>query len=177
MAKVRVATAWLGGCSGCHMSFLDLDEQLLTLAPLIDIVYGPLVDAKEFPENVDVALIEGAVIAEENRELLQEVRKNSKIVVAFGDCAVTGNVPGMRNQYGREAVLELAYLGPNVFQPQIPSKVITPLVKRVQPIHKEIEVDVFIPGCPPSADRIFYVLSELLAGRIPRLEGDLATFG
>jgi NAD-reducing hydrogenase small subunit len=177
MAKVRVATAWLGGCSGCHMSFLDLDERLVELAPAIEIVYGPLVDPKEYPENVDVALIEGSIIAEENRELLLEVRKNTKIVIAFGDCAVTGNVPSMRNQFGREAVLEHAYLGSSVVQAQIPSQVVSPLVRRVQPIHTAIKVDAYIPGCPPSPDRIYYALSELLAGRLPKLEGDLATFG
>src|SRR5512141_999818 len=103
MAKVRVATAWLGGCSGCHMSFLDLDEKLVELAPAIDIVYGPLVDAKAFPENVDVALIEGAICATEHQHLLKQIRQNTKILVALGDCAVTSNVPGMRNYVGREA--------------------------------------------------------------------------
>ena len=127
MAKVRVATAWLGGCSGCHMSFLDLDEKLIDLAALIEIVWGPLVDPKEYPKDVDVALIEGAVILEENRELLHEIRKNSKLVLALGDCAITGNVPGMRNQFGRESVLEYAYLAPTVVQAQIHRRVrITP---------------------------------------------------
>jgi len=177
MAKVRVATAWLGGCSGCHMSFLDLDEKLIDLAALIEIVWGPLVDPKEYPKDVDVALIEGAVILEENRELLHEIRKNSKLVLALGDCAITGNVPGMRNQFGRESVLEYAYLAPTVVQAQIPSQIVSPLVKRVLPIHKEVKVDAFIPGCPPSADRIYYALSELLAGRLPKLEGALGTFG
>lgn len=177
MAKVRVATAWLGGCSGCHMSFLDLDEKLVDLASLIDIVWGPLVDPKEFPENVDVTLVEGSIITDENRELLHTIRKNSKIVIALGDCAITGNVPGMRNQFGREAVLEYAYLAPTVTQPQIPSQIVSPLVKRVLPIHTEIMVDAFVPGCPPDAGRIFYALSELLAGRIPKFEGAMGTFG
>ncbi len=177
MAKVRVATAWLGGCSGCHMSFLDLDEKLIELAPLIDIVWGPLVDPKEFPKDVDVALIEGSVIVEENRELLHEIREKSKLVLALGDCAITGNVPGMRNQFGREAALEYAYLSPGVVQAQVPSEVVSPLVSRVLPIHKEIKVDAFIPGCPPSAERIYFALSELLAGRLPKLEGAMGTFG
>jgi NAD-reducing hydrogenase small subunit len=177
MAKVRVATAWLGGCSGCHMSFLDLDEKLVELAPLIDIVWGPLVDPKEYPKDVDVALIEGAVILEENRELIHVIRANSKLVLALGDCAITGNVPGMRNQFGRESVLDYAYLAPTVVQAQVPRQVVSPLVQRVQPIHKEIKVDAFIPGCPPSADRIYYAISELLAGRLPKLEGAMGTFG
>ncbi|MEX1021116.1 MAG: hypothetical protein WDZ49_15765 [Litorilinea sp.] len=59
--KIRLATAWLGGCSGCHMSFLDLDELLIDLAEMVDLVYSPIADVKEFPENVDVTLVEGAV--------------------------------------------------------------------------------------------------------------------
>jgi NAD-reducing hydrogenase small subunit len=177
MAKVRVATAWLGGCSGCHMSFLDLDEKLVELAPLIDIVWGPLVDPKEYPKDVDVALVEGAVILEENRELIHLIRENSRLVLALGDCAITGNVPGMRNQFGRESVLDYADTTSGVLQAQIPRQVVSPLVERVLPIHKEIKVDAFIPGCPPSADRIYYALSELLAGRLPKLEGAMGTFG
>ena len=66
MSKLRLATAWLGGCSGCHMSFLDLGEQLIELSDSLELVYGPLVDAKQFPEAVDLALIEGAVANFEN---------------------------------------------------------------------------------------------------------------
>ena len=177
MAKVRIGTAWLGGCSGCHMSFLDLDEKLIDLADKIEIVYGPLVDAKEFPENVDVAIIEGAIAAEEHEELIQKVRKNSKILVALGDCAVTSNVPGMRNFVGREAATKRAYVELAAYQPQIPGEVVSPLVKRVQPLHSHVKVDVFVPGCPPNADRILYVVSELLAGRMPEMIGEMATFG
>ncbi len=177
MAKVRIATAWLGGCSGCHMSVLDLDEKLVELAPAIEIVYGPLVDAKEYPENVDVALIEGAVAAEEHQHLLKKIRQNTKILVALGDCAVTSNVPGMRNQVGKETALKRAYFELAAAQPQIPGEVVTPLVKTVHPLHNEVKVDVFVPGCPPSAERIYHVLGELLAGRVPKLVGEQVTFG
>ncbi len=177
MAKARIATAWLGGCAGCHMSVLDLDEKLVELAPAIDIVYGPLVDAKEYPEGVDVAIIEGSVAAEEHQHLLKRIRERTKIVVALGDCAVTSNVPGMRNYVGKEAALDRAYLELAGSQPQIPGQVITALTDSVQPIHTEIKVDVFVPGCPPSAERIYFVLAELLAGRVPKLEGELAKFG
>lgn len=177
MGKVRVATAWLGGCAGCHMSVLDLDEKLVELAPAIEIVYGPLVDAKEYPENVDVALIEGSVAAEEHEHLLRQIRERTKILVALGDCAVTGNVPGMRNLLGKEPALSRAYLELATFQPQIPGESITPLAELVSPLHHIVKVDVFVPGCPPSAERIYYVLGGLLAGRMPKLRGEQLTFG
>src|SRR5512141_3041006 len=108
---IRVATAWLGGCSGCHMSFLDLDEALVDLAGRIDVVYGPLVDATEVPEGIDLALIEGAVANEENLELAHTLRARSGLVVSLGDCAVTGNVTAMRNPLGDpQAVLHRVYV-------------------------------------------------------------------
>ncbi len=100
MAKAKVATIWLDGCSGCHMSFLDIDERLLLLAERADLVYGCLVDAKEFPEGVDVTLVEGAVSSTEDLRKIREVRARSRVVVSLGDCAVTSNVPGMRNPFG-----------------------------------------------------------------------------
>ena len=88
--KARVATVWLGGCSGCHMSFLDMDEFLFDFAERATLVYSPIADVKEFPEDVDVTLVEGAIANEDNLELAKQVRENSKVVVSFGDCAVTG---------------------------------------------------------------------------------------
>ena len=99
MSKARVATLWLDGCSGCHMSLLDMDERLLELAGKIDVVFSPLVDQKEFPENVDVALVEGAVSSDEDLEKIQKVRARSRLLVSLGDCAVTANIPSMRNPF------------------------------------------------------------------------------
>src|ERR1041385_8697574 len=89
MERLRIATVWFGGCSGCHMSFLDLDEALIDLAQKIHLVYSPIVDTKEYPKNVDVVLIEGAVCNEEHLELAYRIRARTKVVVALGDCAVT----------------------------------------------------------------------------------------
>jgi len=74
MSKLKVATVWLDGCSGCHMSFLDMDERILELAKLIDVVYSPLVDAKDFPDEVDIALVEGAVASEDDEKKIKKVR-------------------------------------------------------------------------------------------------------
>ncbi|MCU0241250.1 MAG: oxidoreductase [Vicinamibacteria bacterium] len=171
-AKARVATAWLGGCSGCHMSFLDLDERLIDLAPHIELVFSPIVDTKEFPENVDVTLVEGAVANVDNLALIRQIRERTKILIAFGDCAVAGNVTAMRNLMKSErSVLERSYIENVTLQPQLPepSHIVPALLPRVRAIHEVVKVDLFLPGCPPSADLIHYAVAELLAGRTPVL--------
>jgi NAD-reducing hydrogenase small subunit len=163
---------WLSGCSGCHMSFLDLDELLIELAKKIQVVYSPIADVKTFPENVDITLVEGAIGDEDQLELLRKAREQTKILVSLGDCAVTGNVPALRNvlEDGDRAVLERAYVENVDVNPQIPNDV-PKLLKKVRPLHEAVKIDYFIPGCPPPADVIGYVLTELLSGRIPNMEG------
>jgi NAD-reducing hydrogenase small subunit len=170
--KVRVATMWLSGCSGCHMSFLDLDERLIDLAQKIQLVYSPIADIKQFPENVDVTLIEGALANEEQLTMLKKARANTKILISLGDCAVTGNVTALRNAWPHsdKAIIERAYLDKSDLNPQTPDQVPKLLVK-ARPLHEAVKVDFYIPGCPPSADLINYVLTELLAGRTPKMEG------
>jgi NAD-reducing hydrogenase small subunit len=167
MTKARVATLWLDGCSGCHMSFLDIDERLVEIAPLIDLVFSPVVDAKEFPENVDLTLVEGALANEEDIEKILKVRANTKLLAALGDCAVTGNVPAMRNTFTVEEVLKRGYEENVTANPGAPSKEVPKLERKVIPLHELVKVDLFIPGCPPKADDIYYVVSEILAGRMP----------
>ena len=105
MTKPSVATVWLDGCSGCHMSMIDMDERILDIFSRADLVYSPLVDYKEFPEHVDVCLVEGAVSSEDDLAKIRKVRAHTTTLVAFGDCAVTSNVPGMRNPIGVEPLL------------------------------------------------------------------------
>jgi NAD-reducing hydrogenase small subunit len=154
------------------MSFLDQDERLIDLAQKIQLVYSPIADIKQFPENVDVTLIEGALANEEQLAMLKTARARSKILISLGDCAVTGNVTALRNAWDRsdQEVLERAYLDKSDLNPQRPDQVPKLLVK-ARPLHEAVKVDFFIPGCPPSADLINYVLTELLAGRIPNMEG------
>jgi len=167
--KPKVATVWLGGCSGCHMSFLDIDERLIELAGMIDLVYSPIIDVKEFPEYVDITLIEGAIANDEHEEMAKLIRRNSKIVVSFGDCAVTGNVTAMRNHIPVDDVLKRSYIELADITPQIPRNhnTIAELMKKAIPVHEVIKVDAFIHGCPPTADQIWQALNDLLQNRLP----------
>lgn len=164
------------------MSFLDLDEFLIDLAGLVDLVYSPVVDTKEYPENVDVCLIEGAICNEEHVEMAHKIRQRTKTVVSFGDCAVTGNVSAIRNQLGlgnHENVLQRAYMEAAQLNQCLPQEdgIVPPLLERVTPVHEYIHVDYFLNGCPPSAARIKLFVTQLLAGKEPVLEGADLKFG
>lgn len=174
MSKIKLATVWLDGCSGCHMSFLDMDERLLELAELVDVVYSPLVDAKQFPEQVDLTLVEGAVASVADEEKIRKVRAHTRTLVAMGDCAITGNVPAMRNPIGPEAILQRAYIENATTQQQIPTLGLPKLLRTARPIKDFVKVDVFLPGCPPSAETFHAALTALLTGEpmdIPALTG------
>jgi NAD-reducing hydrogenase small subunit len=163
---------WLSGCSGCHMSFLDQDELLIDLAKKVQLVYSPIADVKVFPENVDVTLVEGAVANEDQLSMLKQARARTKIMISLGDCAVTGNVTALRNvlENSAEVVLQRAYIENADVNLGIPTDV-PKLLKKVHPLHEVVKIDYFIPGCPPSAGLINYVLTELLSGRAPNMEG------
>jgi NAD-reducing hydrogenase small subunit len=167
MKRARLATVWLDGCAGCHMSILDIDEAIATVAMKADLVYGPLVDAQEFPKNVDVTIVEGAVSSQDDLEKIQIVRQRSKLVVALGDCAVTSNVPGMRNGIPVKKLLERIYIEGAQERPGIPVEGVPALLRQAVPVHEVVKVDLHVPGCPPSASAIAYVLGELLDGRMP----------
>ena len=167
MSKIKLATAWLDGCSGCHMSVLDVDEAIAVVAQKADIVYGPLVDAQEFPEGVDVAIVEGAVSSQDDLKLIQTIRKRSKMLIALGDCAVTSNVPAMRNPIPVKQILDRVYIKGATAQPGIPNDGVPQLLRHAVPVHEAVKVDLHVPGCPPPAAAILQVLSDLLEGRKP----------
>ncbi len=165
--KMRVGTCWLDGCSGCHMSLLDLDEALADVLKRVDIVFGPLVDAQEFPRDVDVAIVEGAVSSQDDLKLAQTLRERSRIVVALGDCAVTSNVPSMRNGLPVRKMLERIYVEGVAPRSAVPTDGVPALLVQAVPLHNVIRVDVHVPGCPPKPDAISHVLTELFEGRTP----------
>jgi NAD-reducing hydrogenase small subunit len=174
--KVKVATVWLDGCSGCHMSFLDLDELLLTVVEKVAIVYGPLVDAQEYPEDVDVCLVEGAVSSQDDLKLVQKIRQRTRILVALGDCAVTSNVPSMRNWVPVKKLLERGYIENASETLQIPKTGVPPLLKYASPVSAVVQVDAHIPGCPPPAAAIGKAVLDLVAGHQPQIAG-MVKFG
>ena len=165
--RITVATAWLDGCSGCHMSLLDIDQRLLELARQVEIVYSPLVDAKSLPAQVDIGILEGSVSTDEDLHKARLFRERCRLLVSLGDCAVNGNVPAMRNLFDLAAVVDRSYRENVSTHPAIPARDVPALLPTVRPVHACVPVDVFVPGCPPHADAIWHVLSELIAGRRP----------
>jgi len=165
MKKVKVATVWLDGCSGCHMSLLDMDAAIISLAQRIDLVYGPLVDAQEFPEDVDVTLVEGAVSSQDDLNKLQKIRQRTHLLISLGDCAVTGNVPAMRNSVPVTRLLQRVYVEGSQENKLVPTDGIPPLLKHARPLREFVKIDLCLPGCPPPAKSISKVILDLLDGR------------
>lgn len=168
--KIKIATTSLAGCFGCHMSFLDMDEQLSLLQERIEFNRSPFTDIKHC-EPSDIGLIEGGVCNAENVHVLREFRANCEILVAVGACAINGGVPAMRNYFDLRDCLEEVYLnGTGVTHPQIPNDVELPLLlDKVYPVHEVVQIDYFLPGCPPSADEFLQLLLPLLDGKAPQL--------
>jgi NAD-reducing hydrogenase small subunit len=174
MAKPKVSTDWMCGCSGCHMSLLDIDERLVQVLDLIDLRSSPITDLKHPDEGgVDVGILEGGINNTSNEEVARRMRKGCKILVALGDCAVFGGVPAMRNFFTIEESLRRAYIETESTDSggKIPDDPELCRPTRVRAVEDVVPVDIFVPGCPPDADTIFYVLSELAQGRKPDLTG------
>lgn len=175
MGKPKVSTDWLAGCAGCHMSLLDMDERLATVLELADLRSSPITDLKEPDESgVDVGVLEGGINNSANQEVAERMRKRCKVLVALGDCAVFGGVPAMRNFFTIEESLKRAYVEAESVDEsgKIPDDPELAVPMKVHALQDIVPVDVFVPGCPPDADTIFYVLAELAQGRVPEIKGD-----
>ena len=169
MSKPKVSSDWMAGCSGCHMSLLDMDERIVKVLELVDLRSSPITDLKHPDKSgVDVGILEGGVNNTSNEEVALLMRSRCKILVALGDCAVFGGVPAMRNFFTIEESLRRAYIETESTDEsgKIPNDPELAVPTRVRAVQDVVPVDVFVPGCPPDADTIFYVLSELAQGRI-----------
>jgi len=171
--KVTVASDWMCGCAGCHMSLLDIDERIVTLVQLATLTSTPITDLKHPPEEgVTVGILEGGINNSANEEVAKMMRERSKILIALGDCAVFGGVPSMRNFVGIDEALRRAYIETeSTVDGQIPHHEDIAVMQETRAVDQVVPVDIYLPGCAPSADAIWYVVSELLAGRMPELKG------
>jgi NAD-reducing hydrogenase small subunit len=172
--KIKIATTSLAGCFGCHMSFLDMDERLVTLLEHVEFDRSPLTDIKHCGP-CDIGLVEGGLCNADNVHVLREFRDNCRILIAVGACAINGGVPAMRNHFNLRECLEESFLnGVGVENPRIPDDVELPLLlDKVRPIHEVVHIDYYLPGCPPSAEEFLSVLGDLLEGRVPSLPKNL----
>lgn len=167
--KKRIATTSLAGCFGCHMSLLDIDDELLDLVDWVEFNRSPLTDIKSFEGGrCDVGLIEGGCCNDENVEVLRAFRENCDVLVAVGECAIWGGLPAMRNFIPIEECLLEAYGRINELEG---GRVVIPhheelpeLLDRVYGCNEVVRVDYYIPGCPPDASHIWKVLKNLLFG-------------
>jgi len=160
------------------MSLLDIDDRILELVELFELDRSPLNDKKTFDSIVDVGFIEGGCASEYDIRVLCDFRKQCRVLIAVGACAINGGVPAMRNPISLRECLETTYLGASTDgDHRIPDDPVLPrLLDRVYPAHEVVTIDYFLPGCPPSADAIWAGLKELLAGRPPSLPYQLLRY-
>ncbi|NBC07081.1 MAG: 2Fe-2S iron-sulfur cluster binding domain-containing protein [Bacteroidetes bacterium] len=166
--KKVVATTSLAGCFGCHMSLLDIDEDILDAIELVEFNRSPLTDIKQFDRRCDVGIIEGGCCNSENVEVLQAFRDNCDVLIGVGECAIWGGLPAMRNfipieeclleSYGRTMELD----GGKVVIPH--HEDLPELLDRVYGCQEVTRMDYFIPGCPPDARHIWKVIKHVLFG-------------
>ena len=176
-ARVRLATTSLAGCFGCHMSLLDIDEKLITLLEQVDFDRSPLTDIKSLGP-CDIGLVEGGVCNAENVHVLREFRAQCQVLIALGACAITGGLPAQRNHLDLGLCLQEVYLTePSLARGGIPDDPELPLpLDKVYPLHEIVRIDYSSPGCPPSAEAIWLVRTDLIAGRVPPLPARLVRY-
>ncbi|MGB7112013.1 MAG: NADP oxidoreductase, partial [Mycobacterium sp.] len=161
--KIKVSMISLCGCWGCSLSLLDIDERMIDLLDKITILRSSFTDIKRIPERCAIGFIEGGVANEDNIETLRHFRENCDVLISVGACAIWGGVPALRNLVGLKDCLAEAYTNsptaPPSASPLVPyDRRIPILTNNVYPCHEVVQMDYFIPGCPPEADAILDVL-------------------
>jgi len=166
--KKTIATVSLAGCFGCHMSMLDIDEQILDLMDLVSFNKSPLTDIKKFTKRCHLGLVEGSCCNTENIETLREFRENCDILVSVGECAIWGGLPAMRNSIPLGECLEEAFINVRTnekgegivpYHDDLPK-----LLDRIYSCNEIVKIDYNIPGCPPSASHIWKAVRNILWG-------------
>ncbi len=168
-AKIAINTEWLSVCGGCHVGIVDLHEKILDVLGAAEIRHCPvLTDIKGYPE-ADVGIITGAIRNEHDRHAAEAMRKACKLVIGLGTCAVYGGLPGAGMVHTREEIFDTVYLHNRTTKTDIiPSDGVSPLEKMVTPLDEVIDVDLYLPGCPPASSFIFDGLLALVEGKTPR---------
>ena len=186
MAKLKIALYWASSCGGCEIATLAIHEKILDLANVADIVFWPVgldfkyADVENMEDNsVDVCLFNGAIRNEENEHLAHLLRAKSKVMVAYGSCSYEGCIPGLANFYTKDAVFHRAYIetpstdNPDKIFPQTRVQVpegeleLPAFYNTVKTLAQTVDVDYFIPGCPPEAQTTWLALEALIQGKLP----------
>ncbi|ACV69543.1 NADH ubiquinone dehydrogenase [Desulfohalobium retbaense] len=180
--RMSIAMNWAGACGGCDVSLLDTQGKLLELTAVADVVYWPVAldykrsDLEALPEkSVDIGLFNGVVRTSEQAEDARRLRERCRVLVAYGACACHGGIPGLANQSDREEIFRVAYQdtvstdNPDQIRPQqrtpVPGGEVTlpAFHDSVRALHQVVDVDYFLPGCPPTPERILDLLGVVQA--------------
>ncbi len=191
--KPKVAICWLGSCGGCDEAVVDINEAVLTVADATDIILWPValdykyhhIEAMQDGE-ITLSIINGHIRNSEQEEVARLLRKKSKLVLAFGACACFGGTPGMANFRTKDDIFNWVYrdaptvVNPNDNRPQPKSTVngkeltLPEFYEQVYALNQSIDVDYYLPGCPPPPDLIVNAVMAVLEGRLPEKGSTLA---
>ncbi len=186
MTKPKIAFYWCASCGGCEEAVVDLGEGLLAVVELVEVAFWPVaLDFKrEDVEALDdgelaAAFINGAVRTSEQEEMARLLRRKSAAIVAFGSCAMSGGIPGLANLYESRDILDLVYRqAPSVQNPDgtlpaeeshVPEGELTlpAFGASVRTLDQVIDVDYYLPGCPPPTGLIASAVTALVEGKLP----------
>lgn len=168
---IKLNTEWLSVCGGCHVALVDLHEKIVDVMKVIEIQRSPmLTDEKGYPP-AQIGLITGSVRTDHDREVAQKMRESCDKIIAFGTCAVYGGIPGAALAHTAEDILDKVYLNnPSTDSSKgiVPNRLVPKMDAKITPLDEVIDVDLYLPGCPPHASFIFDALMSMVKGRDPR---------
>ena len=175
--KAKVSIEWLSGCSGCELGIVDLHDKLLAVLEEIELVRVPiLMDTKGFPE-ADVGIVTGSIRTEHDVEAAHKMRESCKAILAFGTCPVYGGPQSAAYAHTNDELFDGAYRkNASTTTTLVPDQVPKLLEGGNRPLDSEIEVDLYLPGCPPHAGYIFEGLTSLVRGKQPQTERNNVCF-